>query len=128
MSNNFKKGLSLIDVFCIATGAMISSGIFVLPGLAHAKAGPGVIFSYLFAGLLALPGMLSILEMTTAMPKAGGDCFSMLIGSKDERNFHLRALSAIAQIVQDANFEKNWMSARDEQVLKDILLLTNRKR
>ena len=52
----------------------------------------------------------------------------MLIGSKDERNFHLRALSAIAQIVQDKNFEKNWMSARDEQVLKDLILLANRKR
>ena len=78
MSTNLKKGLSLIDVFCIATGAMISSGIFVLPGLAHTKAGPGVIFSYFFAGLLALPGMLSIVEMTTAMPKAGGDCFSII--------------------------------------------------
>ena len=72
------KGLSLVHVFCIASGAMISSGIFVLPGMAYHQAGPAVIFSYLLAGLLSLPGMLSIAEMTTAMPKAGGDCFSII--------------------------------------------------
>ncbi len=69
------KSLSLPHVFCIAAGAMISSGIFILPGLAHAKAGPAVIFSYFFAGLLATAGILSIAELTTAMPKAGGDYF-----------------------------------------------------
>ena len=54
---------------------MISSGIFILPGLAHAKAGPAVVFSYFLAGLLAAAGLLSIAELTTAMPKAGGDYF-----------------------------------------------------
>jgi APA family basic amino acid/polyamine antiporter len=73
-----KRGLNLLDVFCIASGAMISSGIFILPGLAHAQAGPAVIFSYLIAGFLSLPGMLSIAEMTTAMPRAGGDCFTII--------------------------------------------------
>jgi len=68
----------LLDVFCIATGAMVSSGLFILPGLAYARAGPAVIVSYLLAGLLSLPGMLSIAEMTTAMPRAGGDCFTVV--------------------------------------------------
>lgn len=71
----FKKELTLLDVFCIATGAMISSGLFILPGLAHAKAGPAVIFSYFFAGLLALTGMLSQAELVSAMPKTGGTYF-----------------------------------------------------
>jgi len=70
-----KKGLGLVHVFCIASGAMISSGLFVLPGLAHAEAGPAVVVSYLLAGLLAITGLLSIAELTTAMPKAGGDYF-----------------------------------------------------
>ncbi len=70
-----KKRLGLIHVFCIATGAMVSSGIFVLPGLAHAQAGPAVIVSYLIAGLLAGTGMLSVAELATAMPRAGGDYF-----------------------------------------------------
>jgi APA family basic amino acid/polyamine antiporter len=73
-----KRDLGLIHIFCIATGAMISSGIFILPGLAYAKAGPAVILCYFLAGLLSLPGMLSLAEMTTAMPKAGGDCFTII--------------------------------------------------
>ncbi|KPK44517.1 MAG: hypothetical protein AMJ65_02820 [Phycisphaerae bacterium SG8_4] len=73
-----KQDLGLLSVFCIASGAMISSGLFILPGLAYARAGPAVIISYLLAGLLSLPGMLSIAEMTTAMPRAGGDCFTVI--------------------------------------------------
>ena len=70
-----KKDLNLIGVFSVASGAMISSGLFILPGIAHKYAGPGVIISYLLAGILALIGMLSIAELATAMPKAGGDYF-----------------------------------------------------
>jgi len=73
-----KRDLGLLSVFCIASGAMISSGIFILPGLAYSKAGPAAIICYLLAGLLCLPGMLSLAEMTTAMPKAGGDCFTII--------------------------------------------------
>ncbi|MFO7928653.1 MAG: amino acid permease [Candidatus Humimicrobiaceae bacterium] len=75
-----KKELKLIDVFCIATGAMISSGLFVLPGFAHARAGPAVVISYFLAGLLALIGVLNIAELATAMPKAGGDYFFITRG------------------------------------------------
>jgi APA family basic amino acid/polyamine antiporter len=70
-----KKGLGFVDVFCIASGAMISSGIFVLPGLAFSLIGPAMILSYLLAGLLALIGVLSVIELATAMPKAGGDYY-----------------------------------------------------
>jgi len=70
-----KKGLGFFDVFCIASGAMISSGIFVLPGLAYAQIGPAMVFSYLIAGMLALIGVLSVIELATAMPKAGGDYY-----------------------------------------------------
>jgi mannitol/fructose-specific phosphotransferase system IIA component (Ntr-type) len=52
----------------------------------------------------------------------------MLIGSRNERNFHLRVLSVIAQIVQDKDFKRKWMLAPDNQSLKDILLLTKRTR
>lgn len=69
------KELGLLEVFCIASGAMISSGLFILPGLAHAHAGPAVVLSYLIAGLLALTGMLSQAELVSAMPKAGGTYF-----------------------------------------------------
>jgi len=70
-----KRELKLLDVFCVATGAMISSGLFILPGLAHALAGPAVVVSYVLAGLLAMTGMLSQAELVSAMPKAGGTYF-----------------------------------------------------
>jgi amino acid transporter len=72
---SLKKELGLFEVFCIASGAMISSGLFVLPGLAYAKTGASVIISYLIASLLIIPTLLSKAELATAMPKAGGDYF-----------------------------------------------------
>jgi amino acid transporter/mannitol/fructose-specific phosphotransferase system IIA component (Ntr-type) len=80
VDKKLKKGLSLLDVFCIATGAMISSGLFILPGLAFAKAGPAVLISYVIAGFLTIPTLLSMAELTTAMPKAGGDYFYIMRG------------------------------------------------
>lgn len=80
MEKGLKKELGLLDVFCVATGAMISSGLFILPGLAFAKAGPAVILSYILAGLLCIPTLLSMAELTTAMPKAGGDYFYIMRG------------------------------------------------
>ena len=70
-----KKALKLPEIFSIATGAMISSGIFILPGLAFAMTGPSEFVSYFIAGLLAFAGVLSVSELATAMPKAGGDYF-----------------------------------------------------
>lgn len=67
-----KRELGLFDVFVISTGAMISSGFFLLPGVAAAYAGPAVVVAYLLAGILILPAMLSQAELATAMPRAGG--------------------------------------------------------
>jgi len=54
---------------------MISSGLFVLPGLAFARAGPAMIVSYALAALLMVPTILSKVELATAMPRAGGTYF-----------------------------------------------------
>jgi len=54
---------------------MISSGLFVLPGLAFKYAGPAVLISYAIASLLVIPSLLSKAELATAMPKAGGTYF-----------------------------------------------------
>ncbi|SJZ54748.1 Amino acid transporter [Cetobacterium ceti] len=70
-----EKKLKFLDVYSIASGAMISSGIFILPGLAYGKAGPGMILSYVLSGLIAFIGIMAIVELTTAMPKTGGDYF-----------------------------------------------------
>ena len=75
MAEKLHKNLSLLDVYCISSGAMISSGIFILPGLAFSNAGPLVFISYFLAGVLAVVGALSVIELATAMPKAGGDYY-----------------------------------------------------
>lgn len=80
MEKGLKKELTLLHIFCIASGAMISSGLFILPGLAFAKAGPAVILSYFLAGIFCIPTVLSIAELSTAMPRAGGDYFFIMRG------------------------------------------------
>ena len=52
----------------------------------------------------------------------------VLAGSMDERNFHLQALAAIAQIVQDPHFDRRWLEARTKEDLRDIVLLGKRRR
>jgi amino acid transporter/mannitol/fructose-specific phosphotransferase system IIA component (Ntr-type) len=70
--SKLKKELGLFDVFAISTGAMFSSGFFLLPGLASQYTGPSVFLAYLVSGLFILPAMFSIAEIATALPRAGG--------------------------------------------------------
>ena len=70
-----KRTLGLFELFSIAAGAMISSGIFVLPGIAHYRAGPAAALSYFLAGLIAATGVMSQAELASAMPRAGGTYF-----------------------------------------------------
>ncbi|WP_049928510.1 universal stress protein [Halopiger goleimassiliensis] len=72
MTKDLERDLGLPAVLAISIGAMIGSGIFILPALAVDIAGPGVVLAYLIAGLLVVPAALSKSEMATAMPEAGG--------------------------------------------------------
>jgi amino acid transporter len=67
-----ERDLGLPSVLAISIGAMIGSGIFILPALALELAGPAVILAYALAGGLVVPAALSKSEMATAMPEAGG--------------------------------------------------------
>lgn len=71
-SKRLRKELGLFDVYAISTGAMFSSGFFLLPGLAAAQTGPSIPLAYLVAGIFILPAMFSVAELATAMPRAGG--------------------------------------------------------
>jgi len=73
--NKLKKSLGLYDVIATSTGAMFSSGFFLLPGIAAFSTGPSVFLAYLCASFLIVPAMLSKAELSTAMPKAGGTYF-----------------------------------------------------
>jgi len=54
--------------------------------------------------------------------------FFVIVGSRDMRHLHLKALAAIAHIVHHTDFEKRWATAKNENQLKDILLLGERIR
>jgi amino acid transporter len=72
MTKELERDLGLWSVMAISVGAMVGSGIFILPALAMKMAGPAVVLAYLLAGVLVLPAALSKSEMATAMPEAGG--------------------------------------------------------
>ena len=69
------KQLGFKEVFSISSGAMISSGLFVLPSLVYAEIGPSVILAYFLAALFVIPAMFAKTELATAMPKSGGVYF-----------------------------------------------------
>lgn len=50
-----------------------------------------------------------------------------LIGSKDERDFHLKALMSIAQILQSPGFMEDWENAQTSEELRTIMLLAKRR-
>lgn len=72
MKRSLDRSLGLTSVVALSISAMVGSGIFVLPGIAAAEAGPAVPLAYLFAALAALPAALSKSELATAMPASGG--------------------------------------------------------
>ena len=72
MTERLEAKLGLYGVLAVSVGAMVGSGIFVLPGLAAKLAGPAVVIAYALAGVIILPAALSKSEMATAMPESGG--------------------------------------------------------
>lgn len=67
-----KRRLGTASVFAICTGAMFSSGFFLLPGLAAEESGPSLPLVYLLASLLMLPAIFSMAELSSAIPRSGG--------------------------------------------------------
>ena len=66
------RELGLGAAMSIGIGTMICAGIFVLPGIAAAKAGPVVVLAFALCGLVAVLIALCMSELSTGMPLAGG--------------------------------------------------------
>lgn len=69
------KSLGFFSAYAIGTGTMIGAGIFVLPSLAIATAGPAAVLSFILGGLITLATTFSVVELATAMPRAGGSYY-----------------------------------------------------
>lgn len=70
-----KRNLGTAAVFSICTGAMFSSGFFLLPGLVADSTGPSLPLVFIIASFFMLPAIFSIGELSSAMPRAGGPYF-----------------------------------------------------
>lgn len=67
-----ERTLGFVEAMTLGGGTMIGAGIFILPGIAAESAGPASSISYAVAGFVALLAALSLSELATAMPIAGG--------------------------------------------------------
>ena len=67
-----ERTLGFLEAMTLGGGTMIGAGIFILPGIAAEGAGPASSISYAIAGFVALLAALSLSELATGMPIAGG--------------------------------------------------------
>ncbi len=51
----------------------------------------------------------------------------IIIGSRDERNLHLRALASIGHLFQQADFEERWLAAPGPEDLRRLVLSDRRR-
>jgi APA family basic amino acid/polyamine antiporter len=69
------RDLGFLEAYTIGLGTMIGAGIFVLPSIAADAAGPASMISFLIGGVVSLLAALSLSELATGMPKAGGSYY-----------------------------------------------------
>ncbi len=63
--------LSWPHLVALGVGGIVGTGIYTLIGQAAGLAGPGMIISFLIAGVVSACAALSYAEMATMMPAAG---------------------------------------------------------
>src|SRR5580704_6040133 len=89
--NRLRRVLGPISLTSLGVGAIIGAGIFVMTGRAAAQlAGPGIVLSYVVAGIGCLFAALCYAEFASAVPVAGsaytyayatlGELFAWIIG------------------------------------------------
>jgi len=70
--SHFERTLSAVDLIALGIGAVIGTGIFILPGtVAATKAGPGIILSFVLAAIVCAVAAMCYAEFATVLPIAG---------------------------------------------------------
>ncbi|MFP8954849.1 amino acid permease [Natrialbaceae archaeon A-arb3/5] len=69
------RDLGFLEAYTLGLGTMIGAGIFVLPGIVAESAGPASMVSFMIGGVVALLAALSLSELATGMPRAGGSYY-----------------------------------------------------
>ncbi|MEW6458933.1 MAG: amino acid permease, partial [Bacillota bacterium] len=67
-----KRNLGPVDLVALGVGAIIGTGIFVMTGVAASQfAGPGLVLSFILAGIAAGLAALVYAELASTIPVAG---------------------------------------------------------
>ena len=70
--SSLKKGLNAMDITLLGLGIIIGTGIFVLTGVVAAEyAGPGIMLSFILAGITCGFVAMAYSELAAALPVAG---------------------------------------------------------
>ncbi|MFC6164246.1 amino acid permease [Lactiplantibacillus dongliensis] len=69
---HFERTLSAVDLIALGIGAVIGTGIFILPGtVAATTAGPGIILSFVIAAVVCAVAAMCYAEFPSVLPVAG---------------------------------------------------------
>jgi APA family basic amino acid/polyamine antiporter len=79
-NSGLKRGLTLVTVFTLITGAMVGMAWAVLPNVLFGYAGPALLISVLIAALFCIFIGLCYAELCAAMPFAGGEYHYTKVG------------------------------------------------
>ena len=70
--SHFERTLSAVDLIALGIGAVIGTGISILPGtVAATKAGPGIILSFVLAAIVCAVAAMCYAEFASVLPIAG---------------------------------------------------------
>ncbi|WP_042349597.1 amino acid permease [Bacillus massiliigorillae] len=70
--NHLKKTLSAFDLILLGVGAIVGTGIFILPGTVSAlHSGPAIVFSFIIAAVVCALAGLCFSEFSSSIPVTG---------------------------------------------------------
>lgn len=69
---NFKKNISWVQGAALTIGAVLGSGVLILPVASAQLAGPAALVSWLVMGLLSIPLAMTLGKLGATYPDAGG--------------------------------------------------------
>lgn len=71
-SDHLVRSISLVGAISLVVGAVIGAGIYVLVGKIASQAGEALWLAFLAAMLVSLVGVLPLIQLAAAIPRAGG--------------------------------------------------------
>jgi len=69
--HQLQRSVGVLDLTALGLGAIIGTGIFVVIGEAIGDAGPGIIVSFIIAGVTCAFSALAFAELASTIPVAG---------------------------------------------------------